>query len=253
MNRVVLVAGLMAVCGSSCQAEDWGTVTGQFLFKGDIPKLELLHAKGADVKDGDVCAVEDVFKDDLVIDEKTRGVANIFVYLVKAPKSIHPDLKKAEPKALVLDQKGCVFAPHAMTVMTGQTVEVLNSDSKAHNTHTNPVKNTAMNVVIAANTGLGKGEKVTYKLAESVPTKVNCDFHPWMVCYWMILDHPYSAVSDAAGNFTIPNLPVGEHKFRIWHERVGYLNREYTVKVQKGDNPQPVIELTADSFKPKAK
>ena len=33
------------------------------------------------------------------------------------------------------------------------------------------------------------------------------------------LDHPYGAVTDADGNFTIKNLPVGTHKFRIWHER----------------------------------
>jgi plastocyanin len=251
MYRIAMIAGLLAISASSCPAEDWGTVSGQFVFSGDIPKPELLHAKGANIKDAAVCAAADVFKEDLVIDPDSKGVANIFVYLLKAPKSIHPDLKNAEPKQLTLDQKGCVFMPHAMTVTTGQVVEVLNSDTVAHNTHTNPVKNSAMNVVIAASTGAGKGEKVKYSLSESVPTKVNCDFHPWMMCYWMVLDHPYSTVTDKDGKFTIPNLPVGEHKFRVWQERVGYINREYTITVRKGDNPQPVVELTLEKLTPK--
>jgi hypothetical protein len=31
------------------------------------------------------------------------------------------------------------------------------------------------------------------------------------------------AKSDGDGRFTIENLPVGAHVFRLWHERAGYL------------------------------
>ena len=57
------------------------------------------------------------------------------------------------------------------------------------------------------------------------------------MAYWLVLDHPYAAATDAKGNFTIKNLPVGDHEFRVWHERAGYLDRKYKVTVAAGDNP----------------
>ena len=32
------------------------------------------------------------------------------------------------------------------------------------------------------------------------------------------------AKTDANGQFTISNLPVGEFEFQFWHERTGYLS-----------------------------
>lgn len=251
MKKMILAVGVLLSCSVSAIAEDWGTVSGQFVVTGEIPALELLHAKGAPIKDPAVCAAADTFKDDLIIDADSKGLANVFVYLVKAPKSIHPDLKKPDPAVVVFDQKGCMFTPHAMVVLGGQTVEVISSDNIAHNTHTYPIKNQGMNVLVAANTPVGKGLAVEYKIGESLPIKVACDFHPWMHAYWMVVDHPYAAVTDKYGKFTIPNLPVGEHEFRVWHERKGYLDRKYAVKVQKGDNELKPVEVKIDDLKAK--
>ena len=247
MKKMILSGILMLCCGVSAPAEDWGTISGQFVATGDIPAPELLHAKGSQVKDAAVCAAVDTYKDDLVIDADSKGVANVFIYLPKAPKNIHPDLKKPAPATVIFDQKGCMFSPHAMVVLGGQDVEVISSDPIAHNTHTYPLKNQAINVLVAANTPVGKGLAVNYKISESLPLKVACDFHPWMQAYWMVVDHPYAAVTDKEGKFSIPNLPVGEHEFRVWHERKGYLDRKYKVKVQKGDNElKPVDVKIAD-------
>ncbi|MDA1231367.1 MAG: carboxypeptidase regulatory-like domain-containing protein [Planctomycetota bacterium] len=251
MKKMILAVGLLLSCSVSAIAEDWGTISGQFVVTGEIPALELLHGKGAPVKDPAVCAAVNTFKDDLIIDADSKGLANVFVYLVKAPKSIHPDLKKPDPAVIVFDQKGCMFTPHAMVILGGQTVEVISSDAIAHNTHTYPIKNQGMNVLVAANTPVGKGLAVEYKIGESLPIKVACDFHPWMQAYWMVVDHPYAAVTDKDGKFTIPNLPVGEHEFRVWHERKGYLDRKYAVKVQKGDNQLMPVEVKIDDLKAK--
>ena len=132
MKKMLLTAALSVSCLVPAAAEDWGTVTGQFVVTGDIPALELMHDPKADIRDKAVCAAVNPFKEDLIIDKESRGLANVFVYLVKAPKSIHPDLKNPEPAKLVLDQKGCMFIPHAMVVRGGQTVEVISSDAIAH-------------------------------------------------------------------------------------------------------------------------
>jgi hypothetical protein len=78
-----------------------------------------------------------------------------------------------------------------------------------------------------------------------LPLKVTCDIHSWMNAYWVVTDHPYAAVSDADGKFKIENLPAGEHTFRVWHERQGYLNREYKVTVKAGANKLDPVKVPA--------
>ena len=251
MKKMLLSAALSMCCLAPAVAEDWGTVTGQVVVTGTIPEPVMLHKKGAAIKDAAVCAAVDTYSEDLVIDKASKGLANAFVYLAKAPKNVHPDAKKPEPATVIFDQKGCMFIPHAMVVLGGQTVVVVSSDAVAHNTHTYPLKNQPINVLIAPNTPVEKGEKVNYKTGESLPIKVTCDFHPWMAAYWMVVDHPYAAVTDKEGKFTIPNLPVGEHEFRVWHERSGYLDRKYAVKVTKGDVALKPLEVSIDKLKAK--
>lgn len=215
-------------------ADDWGTITGKIVLKGDVPEKVLLHTKGSNVKDGSVCAETDVYEDSLVIDKDTKGIANVFVYLYKAPKKIHPESSKPAAK-VVFDQKNCVFKPHTLVVQAGQTVEVLNSDSVAHNTHTYPLRNQAVNILVAPQTAIGAGVDVETNTRESLPHQVKCDYHPWMMAYWLVVDHPYAAVTNEKGEFTIKNLPVGDHEFRIWQERAGYLDRKFKVSVKPGD------------------
>lgn len=52
---------------------------------------------------------------------------------------------------------------------------------------------------------------------------MTCDYHAWMSCYVLLRDNPYMAKTDSNGRFEIRNLPVGEHVFRFWHERIGYV------------------------------
>jgi hypothetical protein len=58
--------------------------------------------------------------------------------------------------------------------------------------------------------------------------------HEWMVAYWLVLDHPYAAITDEQGKFTIEKLPAGEHTFRVWHEGQGFIDNAYNVTVKPG-------------------
>jgi hypothetical protein len=135
-----------------------------------------------------------------------------------------------------------------MIVRKGQSVEVISGDAVAHNTHTYPIKNNAVNVVISPNKGKGMGEKVPCTVAERLPIQVKCDYHPWMIAYWMILDHPYAAITDKDGKFTIENLPAGDHELVIWHEKVGYIDRKFKASVKK-DAVTELKAVTVDSKK----
>lgn len=228
-------------------ADGYGSVTGQFVIDGEVPKVPPLVAKGGDVKDAAVCAAADVPDDSLVVDPESKGIQHIFVYLPKAT-AVHPDLQASKSKEVVFDQKGCRFTPHTLLVRTDQVVVVKSADACNHNTHTNPIRGTAVNFLLAPNDR--NGVPVPNKVPETLPTKVVCDIHTWMSAQWLILDHPYAAITDAKGKFTIADLPEGEHTLRVWHERVGYVIRELKVKVESGKTTDVrTFTVPADKFK----
>ena len=211
-----------------------GNLTGRVVLEGAAPSLPLLIAKGADIKDGETCAAEDL-PDERLILGAGNGVANVFVYLKRAPKGAPKSSAPSEPA--VFDQKYCRFLPHCLLVHTGQTVRVLSDDPVAHNTHTYPKKSTGVSSTVDPGDREGKLE-IVYGRAEVEPFPVTCDFHGWMKAYHLPLDHTFAAVTDADGNFSIPDLPAGDHDFVVWHEAAdgGYVERALTVSVKPGDN-----------------
>jgi hypothetical protein len=246
-------------------AQNYGTITGKFVLKGDVPKPQFVIMKGRLVSDGTVpkdpavCAAKDLKSDALVVDPKGKGIGNVFVYLLRSPKDVHPDLKAVPRKALVFDQIGCRYVPHAMFVRAGQTVNARSSDNAAHNVHTYPLRNEAENFIIPANF---KKDLPMKKLesSEFLPIKVGCDIHTWMSAYWLVLDHPYGAVTVATapkkkgepeiGTFKIEKLPYGDYEFRVWHEGPGYVNvgtkRGFKITV---DKPEIKKEFTIPAEK----
>ncbi len=117
-----------------------------------------------------------------------------------------------------------------------------------HNTHTHPFRNQELNFLIRPNDR--EGVPVKYDQPESLPMPVNCDLHPHMKAYWVVLDHPYMAITDKEGKFKIENLPEGEYEFTVWHERVGYIERALEVVIdQDATDELGKIEVPAAKIK----
>ncbi len=206
-----------------------GTLKGRVVFEGAFSPPAPLFAKGAAAKDPTVCGAEAIPDERIIVNGD--GLANVFVYLEKAPKGVKP---AAVPDKIDFDQKTCIFLPHAMVVRTKQLVNVLNGDAAAHNTHTFPTKGSSFNSVIQPDDRVGVPLK--YDQSEKQPVSVRCDIHPWMQAYHLPLDHPFAAVSKSDGTFEIKDLPAGEHKFLVWHEVGLVLEKSLVVKIKPGDN-----------------
>ncbi len=221
----------------------WGSVSGQFVYDGAVPAKKAVPAARVPQN----CEAGKRLNNELVINPDNKGVQNVFMYMRRA-KKIHPDLITSKEKTVVFDQKGCTFIPHALIVRNDQVVNVKSGDPVAHNTHTFPIKNKAVNFILAPNDR--KGVDVANVIPEILPMQVKCDIHPWMSAYWLVVDHPYAVVSDQDGKFTMKNLPEGENEFRIWHEKVGYVERKMTVDIKGGKTIDlGQIKISPEKFK----
>jgi hypothetical protein len=211
---------------------NWGTVYGRII--GD--RATVGHRPSPLFKANPAVrrVPQDVPAEDLKVNAKTGGVENVLVWMTKRPVSVHPDLIKPSTEPIYFGQKGLRFIPHAFVAQTGQTVAIGNADSVVSNVHTYPLKNQPVNLRIAPGTIGPKAEKLLLSHGESLPFKVTDDLHPWKSAYWLVVDHPYATKTNSEGDFVIPNLPPGEHEFRVWHERKGYIHRKLLIRVEAG-------------------
>lgn len=206
-------------------AGDWGTIRGRIELDGEPPQLAPLVQGGAPVRG---CAVR-VPDESLIVDPQSHGIANVMIYLRSRPERVVPDQADTQRPAFKLEQRGCRYVPHVAIIQTGQPIEVKNLDAQPHNLRVEPFKNPRVNLLVQPqNNPLQVGP---FQVAEPSPVSVACDIQPWMKAWWVVVDHPYAAVTGADGSFQIKDLPVGEHEFRVWHERAGYVNRSLKVVV----------------------
>ena len=209
----------------------YGSVSGQVVLVGEIPELPDLAPPAEMMKPEDaLCVADGVPDESLIVDRDTRGIANVFVYLPKATHGIHPDLRTSQETRVVTEIKGCRYLPHALLARTDQQVVVRFLDPLPHNVHTRPKRNREPRFF----TFPDANHEIVRRFAipEWQPISVVCDLHTWMKAWWLILDHPYAAISDASGKFTIAHMPAGDYDFVVWHEKCGHIHRSLKVKVR---------------------
>jgi plastocyanin len=140
------------------------------------------------------------------------GLADVLVYLRAGVKGNFPP--PAAP--VVLDQKGCEYAPGLIALQAGQTLKIRNSDATLHNVHFRPKLNPEINVG-QPRAGM-ESSRVFAKPEIVVP--VGCDVHPWMRATMAVLPHPFFAVSAKDGAFEIRNVPPGRYEIEARHPKL---------------------------------
>jgi hypothetical protein len=186
-----------------------GRMTGRVTLRGAPPAAEVINRRS------------DPYCDELGEARTERyevsadgGLQNVFVYV----KDGLGDLRFPIPAGpVVLDQDGCTYVPRVLGIQVGQSLEILNSDDTLHNVHAAPEVNREFNH------GQGQqGLRHTHVFtAPEVMVPFQCDVHNWMHAWVGVLEHPFHAVSAAAGTFSIEGLPPGSYTIEAWHEALG--------------------------------
>lgn len=199
-----------------------GSISGKVVLVGDAPQAKKIEI----TKDKEKCGSEKV-AEELVV-SPDRGVRNAVVSVA--------GVKGANPAAAAtLDQKGCSFNPRVLIAAAGKPVDILNSDGILHNVHTYSNKNPPIN---KAQPAFKKKMTETFGQAEII--KITCDAHSWMVG-WIVVTDQAAAATDATGSFKLADIPAGTHTLEIWHETLGKVTKQVSVKA--GEETKVTIEL----------
>jgi hypothetical protein len=235
---LLLAASLALAAPVPSPGPDWVTVKGSVVWpeKEKIPErkqYDLTNLNGGDVdyirKGGAV------FDDRVQIDEKTRGLKNVIVWLRPDdddPKAafpaekVHPDLAKAKPATHTVTSEFVRYDKRVVLARAGDAVEFVNAGK----------------VTIAPQLVLGDdsttqtiraGEKPV--VVKDVKAGIGCFYdavHPgWKnddlqgLSPWgqlRVFDHPYFALTNEAGEFEIPQVPRGKWRIVYLHSGGGY-------------------------------
>ena len=177
-----------------------------------IAVMVLCLARGASAQSGAVTGT--------VSAKGLRTSADIIVSLHAPGLKLTPSAKPVE-----MDQRGMLFIPHVLPVVTGTTVKFLNSDPVGHNVFSPEGK---------YNLGTWpQGETKEYKFDKPGVYSQLCRVHPEMEAYVVVLDTPYFATTDKTGAFAIKNVPPGMYTLTAWSEKLKAVNQPITVEAGK--------------------
>ncbi len=209
-----------ASAGQKVDAATAGDVTGSVTLDGTAPKNETIKMNA-----DPVCVRENSgpqTHENYMVGADGKSLANVFVYVKDGLGNYVFD---PPADSVTIDQRGCRYRPHVFGMRVGQKLVILNSDPTLHNIHALPKTNAEFNTAEPI-----KDMKVEHVFnAKEVMVPFKCEVHGWMNAYVGVLDHPYFAVSDASGKFTLKGLPPGTYTIEAWHEKLGATTQSVTL------------------------
>ena len=133
----------------------------------------------------------------------------------------------ATPVTEVVEQRGRRFVTETVVIPMGSQVSFPNLDPIFHN---------IFSLSKARTFDLGnyaKGQTRTVKFPRPGFVNVYCHLHPNMRAMVVVTSNDRSTKPDANGDYSIPNVPPGEHTLVVWHASAGFFRK--TVRVGEAD------------------
>ena len=229
MKNIKLLSIIMST-GLLFSSIDAGTLKGHVKYDGKAPKKKKLRMD-ADPVCGSSHSSPVLSENFKMASDGSMAEALVYLKNVKYSGGV-----PSEPA--VLDQKGCIYLPHVFGMVAGQELLIKNSDATLHNIHSMPKVNKEFNFAMPK---VVKEKKATFSKSEPDPFYIKCDVHPWMKTWVLVSDHPYFAVTDAKGNFSIDGIPAGTYEVVCWQEKFGKRTLTAEVTIGEGDTTKDFV------------
>lgn len=145
-------------------------------------------------------------------------IRNVIIFFVDMPAS------KPAPRSASIAQKDEQFVPHVVAVTTGTAVAFPNNDPFFHN---------VFSLSRGASFNLGRypsGASRSKTFTRPGIVKVFCEIHSHMSAVVRVFDHDFFTVPADDGEFSINDVPPGEHTLVAWHERIGERRDKVTIR-----------------------
>jgi plastocyanin len=165
-------------------------------------------------------------------------LANVVVYVKDNLDKYTFDTPK---DAAQLAQKGCMYEPHVVALMAGQTIEVKNDDQTTHNIHPMPKDNREWNT--SQPPGAAPIDNSFARQEVAIPVK--CNVHPWMKSYIAVFKTPFFAVTKKDGTFDLKGLPPGTYTIEAWQEHYGVVDQQVTIGPKESKSVTLTFSATA--------
>jgi plastocyanin len=209
-QQVVLLNAGNVVAVATGSSVGGGTLLGKVILRGSPPNPDTAIRTGADPK----CRHSGEFKTENWKVADDGSLADVVVWLETpgvngVPLTVEP----------VMNQVGCRYEPHVMAITRGTTVAIENSDSTLHNVHGLEWHGRRFRPAELFNfpqIGVRTDER---RLDKASFVRLECNVHPWMLGWIVVLDTPWFAVSGADGEFSITGVPSGEFILKAWHSQ----------------------------------
>lgn len=196
-----------------------GSITGTVKFEGTPPVFRTIDmsAEAACVQAHRLPVIPPI-----VVTGPGGALANVVIYVKSGLGSYRFDTP-TDPA--ILDQKGCMYDPRVVALMTNQPLEIKNTDPTTHNVHPMARENHPWNRSLAA----GEDPYVSTFPRPELAIPVVCNIHPWMRAYLFVFAYPYFAITPKTGAFELKNIPPGTYTIEAWHERFGTQDVSVTI------------------------
>lgn len=165
-------------------------------------------------------------------------LADVVVFLQEVDKG---KPMPAEGPHVVIEQ--CRFGTRVMTGMVGQTLRVGTRDSILHQVRGwEMVGKNRLPAFLSSALTPGGEQSVPLQIKRSSILQLSCDQHRFMESWILVTTNPYAVVTDAAGRFSLTDVPPGSHTIGAWHPVFGY--QEGKVNLKPGHQTNVTLTLT---------
>lgn len=158
-----------------------------------------------------------------LVEHRGELVGDVVVWLADARSG------KAFPieRRYQITNSDCALEPRVQAAVEGGMLNVRNSDPSPHHTVFVLGGDTLATVRESEDGQVVPTGKV---LARQGLVEARSDRYPWSRAWIRVFDHPYFAVTNRDGIFTIDSVPPGRYRLMAWQARLGTREQEVSVR-----------------------